>query len=502
MTVKKENRELKLKIGVKDFGPISSGIVDVKPFTLLIGPNNSGKSYFSMLLHSVFKSFNIKESLKYDIKYVQKNFFSGNIKEKNVKDVWKEYHKIEQKIKSLKRGDEFEIPITFINRMSRIVFDEKNLSREIIRLYACQPGELIRNNKQTSSLKVEFNSSGIHFDFKKSGLKIKKYLDLNPRIKVRVSDTSTYPDKLQINKKGSEYLFVIERERLKHRNIDDEFLLTFLHFMRRYLEDEFENVAIPRYYLPAARSGILHGHKILVSNIVRNMPYDLNNKLETPKLSGIVSDFLSSLIELSDEKGLLFDLTREFEKELIKGEVAVKIVDDYRYPEMKYCFKDKEIPLYRSSSTVSEIAPLTLYLKYRVEPGSILIIEEPEAHLHPENQRILAKFLVRLIRKGVKLFITTHSDYLLDQLSSFIMLSQARNKKQREELNYWKDDYLKPEEIGVYVFHFDKKSDGCKIEEVEISEEEGISQEEFLKVNEALYEESIRIRESIQAKKG
>jgi predicted ATPase len=131
-----------------------------------------------------------------------------------------------------------------------------------------------------------------------------------------------------------------------------------------------------------------------------------------------------------------------------------------------------------------------------------LIIEEPEAHLHPENQRILAKFLVRLIRKGIKLFITTHSDYLLDQLSSFIMLSQAKNKKQREELNYWKDDYLKPEEISVYVFHFDKKSDGCKIEEVEISEEEGISQEEFLKVNEALYEESIRIRESIQAKKG
>jgi predicted ATPase len=231
------------------------------------------------------------------------------------------------------------------------------------------------------------------------------------------------------------------------------------------------------------------------------MPHFGSDEFEIPKLSGVVSDFISSLIELSDEKGSFFDLTREFEKELIKGEVIVKTANDYMYPEIKYRFKDKEISLRRSSSTVSELAPLLLHLKYKVEPRSILIIEEPEAHLHPENQRILAKFLVRLIRKGVKLFITTHSDYLLDQLSSFIILSQIKSEKQRKSLNFGKDEYLRPDEIGVYVFHFDKKSDGYKIEEVEISEEEGISQEEFLKVSEALYEESIEIQECIQAKK-
>ena len=52
----KEERNGKLKIGVKDFGPISSGSVDLKPLTVLIGPNNSEKSYFAMLVHSIFQA--------------------------------------------------------------------------------------------------------------------------------------------------------------------------------------------------------------------------------------------------------------------------------------------------------------------------------------------------------------------------------------------------------------------------------------------------------------
>lgn len=42
-----------------------------------------------------------------------------------------------------------------------------------------------------------------------------------------------------------------------------------------------------------------------------------------------------------------------------------------------------DLPLMRASSMVSELAPVVLYLRYVVEPGTVLIIEEPEAHLHP-----------------------------------------------------------------------------------------------------------------------
>ena len=45
------------KIQVKDFGPIIEGTVDLKPLTIFVGPNNSGKSYMAMLLYSLLRSY-------------------------------------------------------------------------------------------------------------------------------------------------------------------------------------------------------------------------------------------------------------------------------------------------------------------------------------------------------------------------------------------------------------------------------------------------------------
>ena len=59
---------------------------------------------------------------------------------------------------------------------------------------------------------------------------------------------------------------------------------------------------------------------------------------------------------------------------------------------------------------VSELAPLILFLKYLVRPGDLLILEEPESHLHPAAQRRLARGIVRLVNAGVKVLITTHSE--------------------------------------------------------------------------------------------
>jgi predicted ATPase len=506
MTAKKKNQEEyeKLEIGVKDFGPISSGSVALKPFTILIGPNNSGKSYFSMLLHSVFESFNILKNeeldFEFDFHFIKK-YYIDKFKLKNIR---REFPGLRQRINDLEKDDELEIPNAVIERFSHLIFNdifEKRFGHELIRSYACKLRELIRNNKRTFSIKIDFNSSMIYLDLKKSELKIVKYPELDISIKVKRLDKRR--KKKQLEKIGA---FQVSADKIKFQrlggfDIEDIFFECFDAVLDYIKNELYTRRNIAGNYLPAARSGILQGHKALVSNIVKQAPYAGIEKIDIPKFSGVVSDFLSSLLELSDEKGPLFDLTREFEKDIIRGEIAVKSVTDYMYPEIKYRFEDKEIPLHMSSSTVHELAPLFLYLKYKVEPGNILIIEEPEAHLHPENQRKLAKLLVRLIRKGVKLFITTHSDYLLDQLSSFIMLSQLKNQKQGRNLNYDKDDYLTPGEIGVYVFSLDKKADGYKIEEVEVSQEEGISQEEFLKVSEALYEESLMIQQDIQAEK-
>jgi len=50
------------------------------------------------------------------------------------------------------------------------------------------------------------------------------------------------------------------------------------------------------------------------------------------------------------------------------------------------------------------------------EPGDILIVENPEAHLVPSAQSRIANFLARVSRTGVQVFIESHSEHILNGL--------------------------------------------------------------------------------------
>ncbi|MEH1795591.1 DUF3696 domain-containing protein [Nostoc sp.] len=50
------------------------------------------------------------------------------------------------------------------------------------------------------------------------------------------------------------------------------------------------------------------------------------------------------------------------------------------------------------------------------QPGEVLIVENPEAHLHPKAQSQLAQFLARVSSCGVQVFIESHSDHILNGL--------------------------------------------------------------------------------------
>lgn len=487
-----KRKKIELSIEAKDFGPISGGRITLKPLTIFIGPNNSGKSYAAMLIHSIFESYTPSVLPKAVPPFFRSGFL--DIPEAH-KFLSKELSTLTAQINSLEVGEELEIPNSILKKVTKKIFVElyeKRLGEEIIRSYASPLSELTRIGKKSFALKINPNSYGVHLTCQGDKLKIEEHPESDIKIKVK---KSIEVEVIDVKKeKEKEYLVQIGRE-LE----EGEILLYILtdSIFEICASNLIENIAMPCYYLPAARSGILQGHKALAASIVKKSPYVGIERLEIPRFSGVVSDFISSVITLPEEKGTFYPLAQEFEKELIKGEIVVRTLDEYVYPEIKYSFLNTEFPLHRASSTVSELAPLFLYLKYTVEPGSVLIIEEPEAHLHPGNQRILAKFLVKLIRGGVNIIITTHSEYLLEQLSSFIMLSRVEPKKRVEKYGYNEEDFLKHDEVAAYVFNYDKRSGGNKITEVEITEEDGISQDEFSKIIETLYEETIRLRRDL-----
>lgn len=50
------------------------------------------------------------------------------------------------------------------------------------------------------------------------------------------------------------------------------------------------------------------------------------------------------------------------------------------------------------------------------------MIDEPELNLHPSNQRVIARFLAKLVNSGIRVIVSTHSDYFVKEINSLIML--------------------------------------------------------------------------------
>ena len=208
---------------------------------------------------------------------------------------------------------------------------------------------------------------------------------------------------------------------------------------------------IDAYYLPAIRGGIMQSHRALVSALIKRAPMaGLDSIPAIPPFNGVLSDFMTKLINsgsgefdgssfkgrqltrrrrhkgrdrFANELKKLETINRRLERRILSGEIDIQR-SEAQYPDFRYKFtrddKKYDLPLMSASSSVSELAPVSLFIRHYVCPGDLLIVEEPEAHLHPAAQREISDVLARLANAGVKVLVTTHSDNILEQVSNFI----------------------------------------------------------------------------------
>ncbi|KPA16741.1 hypothetical protein MHK_003022, partial [Candidatus Magnetomorum sp. HK-1] len=253
------------------------------------------------------------------------------------------------------------------------------------------------------------------------------------------------------------------------------------------------------YYLPASRSGLYQGLSTF-SQIFAELSQKrnlFNKKIEIPNIPEPISDYflnLSTIRAKASPVGGLSSIVNEIENKLLKGKVYFDDTNNNIY----YIPNDLNLKLDLSltSSMISEISPVVSFLKYilpknrkqyydkKKKPkalyNSLLIIEEPEAHLHPEVQIQLMETFSKLIKIGVKIIITSHSNYMFNKMNNLVL-----EKK------------LNPEKIEVFVF--DEFNDGivttAKIDEL------GIDDNNFVDVAENLYVEKIQAIEKINGLK-
>lgn len=63
------------------------------------------------------------------------------------------------------------------------------------------------------------------------------------------------------------------------------------------------------------------------------------------------------------------------------------------------------------------------------KPGQILIIDSPEAHLHPRGQSRMGRFLAHMAQAGVQVIVETHSDHLMNGVRLAVKEQAISNEK-------------------------------------------------------------------------
>ena len=136
--------------------------------------------------------------------------------------------------------------------------------------------------------------------------------------------------------------------------------------------------------------------------------------------------------------------------DIIGGEYNVTEND-----QLYYIPKDAKLKLTmdQSSSAVRSLLDIGFYLRCLAQKGDLLMVDEPELSLHPENQRRIARLFARLANLGVKVFITTHSDYIIKELNTLIMLNHDKPhlKRVAEENGYQDSELINADQVKLYM---------------------------------------------------
>ena len=86
---------------------------------------------------------------------------------------------------------------------------------------------------------------------------------------------------------------------------------------------------------------------------------------------------------------------------------------------LKYKYSRDEEPMTEEMSAinvgygVSYVFPIVVAI-LSAQPGSLIMIENPEAHIHPRAQAELMKLLMKAAKAGIQIIIETHSDHIMN----------------------------------------------------------------------------------------
>lgn len=105
-------------------------------------------------------------------------------------------------------------------------------------------------------------------------------------------------------------------------------------------------------------------------------------------------------------------------RDLIPNFVSIEILTPQNKPAVFVSRHNGSIPLQAEGDGVKRTIYMAMQLA--VQANEIILLEEPETHLHPRAMRTLAKSIIGAVEHGAQIILTTHSQDLID-----ILLNEA-----------------------------------------------------------------------------
>lgn len=423
---------MRLWIGVEDFAKIKHARICVNKYTVLVGQNNSGKTFLMQLVQGVLPKLvelvddQLVEILRQE--HAQENEYVFQIADDNRERVItyfnEKLHQNKDTIVTEIFGRAIEIAELYID------FD---LEGEVYELRTFSNTE---DNKEVLMQRL----SSIQW-----GNQEKNVYEL---VDETTQTFSIYLRKVATEDEEQGLVLQQSRKGIKGS----------LNYVRDMVDDFFARWG--NLFLPASRTGLMLLYRDFFANRTdRSMSYiisdgDIDATVSRENgLSKPVYEFLRFLQTYRQNESNVNRYHEElafFENHLIEGHISVDQQGILSYTSDKGI---SDVPMYLASSMINEIAPIALAITGN-QIIRKLIIDEVDASLHPEKQAELVRFLNRLYNRGIQLIISTHSDTVVSKINNLYILSN-KAKGQRdvvEKFGLELSDLVKADDLFVYEF--------------------------------------------------
>ncbi|MBN2782582.1 MAG: AAA family ATPase [Campylobacterales bacterium] len=402
-----------MRIELENIGMLKQASVDVDGLTVIAGENDTGKSTIGKIVFCIIKAISryeedFKESKEFKIEEILNRMFF-HIR-RNIKvDSEKEAHKIAHLLDidyylAQKQNEDLEVYLDDLKNLINDISENRFLKDLIKRLesimFVPDDKQKLIENALYKVFNSEFNSNILNYDCEVGSIKLfENNLEL-----LNISVDKDNKIKLQ-NK--------VEPIEIKEATFIETPLILNNHDM-----------------LIRSQSGLDLTKK---RSILLGVPYttlhtkDLFEKLKLPNIS-------------------FFYENDEFEKQVnteLSSIINGEIIYDEDEKDFVYMKDGKKIPIKNTATGIKAFGIIQLLINSGfINRTSILILDEPDIHLHPKWQLQYAQIIAILVKYEIQIIVTSHSPYMIQ---SFIKYSQ--DYKISEKSNFYLID--KEDEMSV-----------------------------------------------------